>query len=92
MKMPNLCTPSMLYLVISAIAVIIAIFNRFTMSAVLVKVLFIGLWTWFLNFLCKKGYKGISWFLVLFPYILIAITMFLTYGSSRQVVRNNNKK
>ena len=81
MKMSKLCSPAKLYLVISAIAVIMALFYKFQMMAILTKVFFIVLWTWFLNFLCSKGYKNVSWFLVLLPYILIAITMVLSYGA-----------
>jgi len=28
-------------------------------------------WTYFLNFLCDKGHTGISWFLILFPFLII---------------------
>jgi hypothetical protein len=28
-------------------------------------------WTYFLNFLCDKGHSGISWFLILFPFLII---------------------
>ena len=34
-----------------------------------VKVLYIILWTWLLNLLCKKGFRGISWLLVLLPIV-----------------------
>ena len=81
MKMSKLCSPAKLYLVISAIAVIMALFYKFQMMAILTKVFFIVLWTLFLNYLCSKGYKNVSWFLVLLPYILIAITMVLSYGA-----------
>lgn len=43
------------------------------------KLMYIFFWTWILNFICKKGYKNISWFFVLFPFILffIFIAMFV---------------
>lgn len=28
-------------------------------------------WTYFLNFLCDNGHSGISWFLILFPFLII---------------------
>ena len=40
------------------------------------KVLYIMLFTLLLSFLCDRGYAKVSWFLVLFPYIL----MFLLLG------------
>jgi H+/Cl- antiporter ClcA len=33
------------------------------------KIFYIFIFTWLLNFICKKGYTNISWFLVLLPFI-----------------------
>ena len=41
-----------------------------------VKLLYIALWTWLLNVLCKKGFSSISWLLVLLP----IIAMFVLIG------------
>jgi hypothetical protein len=38
-----------------------------------VKMLYIIFWTFVLNSLCKAGYKNVSWFLVLLPFILFFI-------------------
>lgn len=35
--------------------------------------LYIAIWTFILNALCKSGYKQISWFLVLLPFILFFV-------------------
>ena len=44
-----------------------------------VKAVYVIIWTFLLQKLCKKGYKNISWFLVLLPlitmFVLIAIFM-----------------
>lgn len=37
------------------------------------KFLYIGLWTFILNQLCTHGWKGISWLLVLFPFVLMFV-------------------
>jgi len=37
------------------------------------KAIYIAFWTFVLNALCKAGYKKVSWFLVLIPFILAAI-------------------
>ena len=37
------------------------------------KILYVAAWTYFLNYLCKSGYKKASWFLVLLPFILFFI-------------------
>lgn len=41
------------------------------------QIVFILVWTWILNFLCTKGYKNLSWFLVLFPWLLSFIAVFV---------------
>ena len=38
-----------------------------------VKLVYIAFWTWLLNVLCKAGYKQISWFLVLLPFVLFFV-------------------
>ena len=37
------------------------------------KALYISFWTFVLNALCDYGYKKLSWFLVLFPFLLFAV-------------------
>lgn len=41
------------------------------------KVLYIIFWTWVLNILCKNGYSGFSWFLILLPFILMFLILAL---------------
>lgn len=69
----ELCTPAKIYFVISIIACLVALFKGIAVMAVIVKVVFVLLWTYILGFLCKKGYKAVSWFLVLLPYVLIVL-------------------
>ena len=39
----------------------------------IIKLIYILFWTWILNLICKDGHTGISWLLVLFPFILFFI-------------------
>jgi hypothetical protein len=71
MELSKLCTPAMLYLVLAAISIVIGVFQKFQFFSLLIKVVFVAAWTWFLNFLCSKGYKAISWFLVLLPFLIM---------------------
>jgi hypothetical protein len=44
------------------------------------KLVYVIFWTWLLNIICREGFEGISWVLVLLPYILMLIfilTMFV---------------
>lgn len=71
----KLCTPARIYFSIAVIASIFALFRGVTFGAVFLKLIFATIWTYVLGWLCKKGYSYISWFLVLLPYIVIALAM-----------------
>lgn len=88
MALSKLCTPSLIYFVIASIVIVIGIFQRFQPFSLIIKAIFVLFWTWFLNFLCSKGYTGISWFLLLLPYIL----MMLMAVIALEVVSSNNRK
>ena len=77
MSISKLCTPAMLYFVLASISIIMAIFTNFQPMSILVKILWVLFYTWFLNFLCDKGYTAISWFLVLLPFFLLAVVAVL---------------
>jgi len=73
----TLCSPALLYLVLSVIA-LISMVTTLSLGSLAVKGFFIFLWTWFLDFLCRKGHTGISWFLVLLPFIFMLLIFFFT--------------
>ena len=70
MKVSELCTPAMIYFVLSVITLVISAFGKFNIMSIVIKAFFILLWSWFLNFLCKKGYTSISWFIIILPFIM----------------------
>ena len=85
-----LCTPAKIYFAIAVIASVFAILNGVGLMAVFMKLVFAFLWTFFLGWLCKKGMKTLSWFLVLLPYIIMALAMFGIYRvthEQRQIMR-----
>ena len=49
--------------------------SKSTNGVTLVNILFTLLWTWLLNRLCSAGYIRVSWFLVLFPYLLLFLAI-----------------
>jgi hypothetical protein len=94
----NLCPPAMFYLIISAIALLMVIFQNVgnqnllsignynsrvpnTLLIIIIKALCILFWTWVLNILCKAGHKGVSWFLVLLPFIVTFFMMWVVLAS-----------
>jgi len=94
----NLCAPAMFYLVISAFALLMVVFQNVgntnmlsignynsrvpnTAFIILIKSACILFWTWVLNLICKAGYKEVSWFLVLLPFILMFFMMWIVMSS-----------
>ena len=55
----------------------------------LIKFIYIFVWTFILQLLCKNGYKTISWLLVLLPFIAMFILMGLLLFS---LIKKNNLK
>lgn len=77
----KLCSPAFIYFIIAIIGILMAIKRTGIMSSA-VSLLFVVIWTWFLNYLCKKGYKGISWFLLFLPFlsVLLVVSMGVKTG------------
>ena len=58
--------------------------NKFSVETLLTNALFLVIWAWVLNWLCSKGFKAISWILVLLPFIMALFTYFLTKDVVRE--------
>jgi hypothetical protein len=90
----NLCLPSLVYLIIAGISILLSLFHKMKLFTIIVNVIFVSIWTWFLNYLCKKGYSVISWFLVFLPLILFTImiagTIEILHKVGLQPIQNNN--
>jgi hypothetical protein len=73
-----LCIPALIYLILGVIS-LVYLFSKYSFGTVLLKAVFIGLWTWLLNFICSKGYPVISWIILLLPFIMFGIFMLIIY-------------
>ena len=91
----NLCTPATIYLVLSAIGIILIAFQNYGMSPnmycvgnvqcpvqssapiFIMKILYVAFWTFILNALCSYGYNQLAWFLLLLPFILFFVFVFM---------------
>jgi len=82
------CTPSQLYLILAAIGLIMGFLKNYGIWTLLTKALFFVLTAWVLNWLCSKGFKAISWILVLLPFIMT----FFTYFFIKDVIKEGNTK
>jgi hypothetical protein len=87
----KICTPAKIYFAIAVIASVFALFSGVGVMMVAMKLFFAFIWTFVLGWLCDQGFKTLSWFLVLLPYIFIALAMFgiyqMTHGQ-RQLMRS----
>jgi hypothetical protein len=66
----NLCTPAMIYFVISFIYLIISVFANFNIISIIFKIFFIMAWSLVLNFLCSSGFTIIAWLILLLPFFM----------------------
>lgn len=90
MSLKKLCTPALLYFVISIFAWGIVLFQNLgnshsyhlgnfscrvpnTILVFVLKLLYILFWTYVLQLICKDGHVGISWLLVLLPWLLLFV-------------------
>jgi hypothetical protein len=82
-KFEKICTPAKLYFVLAVLSIIIGMVNGIHVMAILGKLLFAVVFTYFLSWLCKIGLKPLSWFLVLLPFIVILLVMFGLYDMTK---------
>jgi len=73
----KLCTPAFVYLVLGVLSILVAFAYGFGLFAILAKVVLILVWTWFLNYLCIKNLVGLSWFLVILPYVVLLVSVLM---------------
>ena len=79
----RLCTPASIYFWLAIISLFISYLGNRKLISSLISLIFIFMWTWILNMLCSKGYRFISWFLVLLPFISLAfIILKMNYRTS----------
>ena len=50
-----------------------------TLGGFIVKFLYVLFWTWVLNTLCRAGYKRLSWFIFLIPFIAMFVLIALMF-------------
>ena len=72
----DLCSPAKLYFVLSVIACLAALINGLKFGQVMINLIIAFAWTAVLNWICGKGFTGVSWFLVLVPYIIMLLVFF----------------
>ncbi len=94
----SLCTPALVYFVISAASIVIMAIQSISnpdpssycvgmykcnpgsiTSIFLMKVVYVAVWTFILQLICSRGYPMVSWFLVLFPVLIMFILIAMVF-------------
>ena len=86
--MTSICAPAMIYLVLGIIAILAMIYQKYDIIGILGKIIFISLWTWLLNYLCSTGHSGISWILLLLPFILFGLIIYFIWSHVKEIKKN----
>lgn len=74
----KICTPAQLYFILGLIGILASLQMKFNLNLTILNVLTLLLWTFLLNMFCNWGWSSLSWFLVLFPYVLLLLLIFVT--------------
>jgi len=70
--MINLCPPAIIYLIFSITQILIDLYKKMY-NNVIMKIIVTIMLTLLLNILCEKNLSGVSWTIVLIPFILMTI-------------------
>jgi len=71
-----LCTPALVYLVLSILTVIVLIVQK-AFDGIIMNIACSLAWLWLLQILCNRGYITLAWVLVFLPFIIGAIIIIL---------------
>jgi len=88
----NLCTPAFVHFVIGIITLLLAIGYGMGMFAIIADIILILIGTWFLNYLCTKDLKGLSWFLVILPFLFLFVSLLLEVDDARMNAKSDGNR
>ena len=71
------CSPAQLYFVLGLISILASLKINVHINSIIINSCLLLLWTYLLNVFCNWGWSGLSWFLVLFPYVILLLAIFL---------------
>jgi hypothetical protein len=69
----KLCTPALIYLVLSVLLLVVAVFSGLSALTLIIKSALIVLWTFLLNWLCSHGLGTLAWVILLLPVVLVLL-------------------
>ena len=87
----TLCNPAIFYFILSIIIILIGISGKVQVSVYIIKLIWIVVLFYVLNFLCSKGYTTLSWILVLSPFIFIIFMILIILEISMPTSKKTNE-
>jgi hypothetical protein len=87
----KLCTPAFVYFVLGVFSILVAFMFDFGFFSLLAKFIMILVWTWFLNYLCIKNLVGLSWFLVILPFVVLLVSVLLAMDAMEMKKKSHQK-
>lgn len=85
----SLCPPALLYLVLYVVSVISQLMGgNFSVAMAIGGLIMAIIWVWFLNYLCRAGYQGLSWFLVFFPVIIMILVLVFLASFAKEIAKD----
>lgn len=89
------CTPAKLYAILTMFSITGSIYSGARLTQILWSIIGGALWLFLLNWLCGKGFTWLSWFLVMFPFIILIgglIAFIFMVGKMESEKKKNAKK
>lgn len=68
-----LCPPALVYVILAMVGILGSIVQKASVLSTVIKLIMIGMWTWVINYLCMKGWKGMAWFLAFLPWVVVVL-------------------
>jgi len=87
-----MCLPAKVYLVVAIFTAIITLVQNISLASVFIQFVLAIVWTYILNWLCKKGFETVSWVIVLMPLIIYFMTVFLIATSAGAAAVKHSEK
>jgi hypothetical protein len=79
----KLCVPAITYFVLACLSILIGIMSSISTGSLVAKGIYTILWTWILDFLCRKGFEPLSWVLVILPFVVVFGVVALVFEKGR---------
>lgn len=85
----SLCPPALLYLALYVVSVIAQLMGgNYGFGMAIGGLIMAAIWVWILNYLCRVGYQGLSWFLVFLPVIIMILVFIFLASFAKEIAKD----